>query len=970
MMQTKPHRTPFNPHPLALLAASFACGVLLARFTQLQLLFFIACGVLCSALAVAAFVRARPGVSTLFVCAAFLFAGAGLAAVERGAVPPSRVRRFYEEGRLRSGDAVELTGTIARAPEVAPDGFYVELEVEAIGHGGTEHGASGAVELFAPVRDAAALGRYELLELRRGARVRVLTRLERADEFRNPGVSPLTEFLERRGLEAVGSIKSPLLVERLGDVAVFLPLVWLERWRARAHERMTETFGPETAGVLQAAVLGNRHGLSRSAAEAFREGGTFHVLVISGLHISFVGGLALLAARRITRSRAAQFASSACLLWAYAVAVGAGVSVVRAALMFTAVALAPLLARRGSSLNALGGAALALLAWRPAELFDPSFQLTFLSVLGIVLVGWPLVERLRDVGGWRPTRETPYPPAAPRWWRALGESLYWSERAWAAEQLRQTHSCRPFKTAWASRLERWRVQRLLRYAAAAVAVSAGVQLMLLPVLVVYFHRLSPASLVLNVFVGALAAAASLVALAALAASSFSATLAAPLAWSAECAVWLMARGAGMFGGMASFRPPEYAGAAACVYALYYLPLAVLVGALARWRPLELPAAERGREGGESDGRAAAAANAPRTAATAAGDESSRAVARWGERLRASSGRLANPARVRRAAWASCALAAFVIAAHPLSAPRADGRLRVDFLDVGQGDAALLTLPDGTTALVDAGGRPRFDARAPAAGRANAPPNASGWWPEFDGVEPFERDSRTVGERVVSEFLWRRGLGGVDYLFATHAHADHIQGLGDVARSFRVRAAIAGRAEPDEPAFAEFAAALRRTNVPLLLVGRGDVLRAGGATLEVLWPPRVADESVATRAASGNDDSLVLRVRFGRRCFLLTGDIERRAEGALVNAGDDLRCDVVKAAHHGSKTSSTERFVAATRAGFAVFSAGLDSPFGHPDPRVVARWRAAGAEVLQTGRHGTISFTTDGERLTAETFVRE
>jgi competence protein ComEC len=915
----------------------FACGVLLSRFTQSQLGLFVACGALCSVLAVVACVRARAGVATLFVCAAFLCVGAGLAAAGREGAPPSRVRRFYEEGRLQSGDPVELTGVVGRAPEVAPDGFYVELEVEAIRHGGRGERASGAVELFAPVRDAATLERYELLELRRGARVRVMTRLDRAEEFRNPGVHSLAEFLERRGLDGVGAIRSPLLVERLDDEPVFVPLVWLERWRARVHQRITESFRPETAGVLQAAILGNRHGLSRATAEAMREGGTFHVLVISGLHISFIGGLVLFVARRLTRSRAAQFASSACLLWAYAVAVGAEVSVVRAALMFTTVALAPLVARRGAALNALGGAALVLLAWRPPELFDPSFQLTFLSVLGIVLVGWPLVERLRATGAWRPTRETPYPPAAPRWFRALGESLYWSERAWAAEQRKQTHNCRPFKTAWAARLERWRVQRALRYAVAALTVSAGVQLMLLPLMVVYFHRLSVASLVLNVFAGALAAGASLVALAAIAVNSFSPAAAAPLVWSVERAVWLMAHSVEPFGEAASIRLPEYAGALSAVYALYYLPLAALLRALARWRPLDPPATERERESKET-------------------------AARWGERVRSKFGRVADGARVRRAAWAACALASFVVVAHPLSAPGVDGQLRVDFLDVGQGDAALLTLPDGTTLLVDAGGRPSFGGRDDAGS------------PSPVGVEAFERDARGVGERVVSEFLWQRGLDGVDYLLATHAHADHVQGLGDVARNFRVRAALAGRERAGGPEFAEFAGTLGRANVPLQLVGRGDVLRAGGATMEVLWPPRAADGNAApgapsARAAAGNDDSVVLRVRFGRRCFLLTGDIERRAEEALTAAGDDLRCDVVKVAHHGSKTSSTESFVAAARAAFAVIPVGLDSPFGHPDPQTVARWRAAGAQVLTTSERGMITVSTDGDDLRVETFVR-
>jgi competence protein ComEC len=133
----------------------------------------------------------------------------------------------------------------------------------------------------------------------------------------------------------------------------------------------------------------------------------------------------------------------------------------------------------------------------------------------------------------------------------------------------------------------------------------------------------------------------------------------------------------------------------------------------------------------------------------------------------------------------------------------------------------------------------------------------------------------------------------------------------------------------------------------------------------------SDSDIDTGALpSGNDDSIVLRVRYGARCFLLTGDIERGAESSLVAAEDDLRCDVVKVAHHGSKTSSTAPFVNATRPAYAVVSVGLDSPFGHPDAAVVTRWRAAGAEVLQTGRRGTISFSTDGRDLRVETFVRD
>src|SRR2546423_9259268 len=187
-----------------------------------------------------------------------------------------------------------------------------------------------------------------------------------AGAFATGAVSSSREYLARRGLEATATIKSPLLVERLDDERVFLPLLWLYEWRQRLLALIDRTFSVETAGVLEASLLGNRYQLSRGAAERFREGGTFHILVISGQHISFIGLLVLLIASRVTRRRAWQFALSVILLWAYTLAVGAESSVVRAALMFTLVAYAPVVHRRAGSLNALGGATLFLLIWRPS----------------------------------------------------------------------------------------------------------------------------------------------------------------------------------------------------------------------------------------------------------------------------------------------------------------------------------------------------------------------------------------------------------------------------------------------------------------------------------------------------------------------------------------------------------------------------------------------------------------------------
>ena len=863
----------------------------------------------------------------MLVVVAFGATGASLAMFEQRGVETDRVRRLYDDGRVASGDPVELTGVVERAPEIAPDGFYMTLRVESRRSSEGERAASGRVQFFAPVQERSMWGEYAALELRRGARVRVMAALTRADNFRNPGVNGFTEYLEQRGFDASGMIKSPLLVERLDDERVFLPSVWLEVWRARLVANIGALFSTETAGVLNATLLGNRYGLTQPVAERFREGGTFHVLVISGLHITFIGGLALALFGRVTKRRAWRFAAAVGATWIYALAVGAETSVLRAALMFSMIALAPVLHRRSNALNALGGAALLLLVIRPADLFDASWQLTFLSVLVIFALAWPLMTKLREAGEWQPSRATPYPPVCPRWFLLLGETLFWSERNWSREMSRATYSCRLFKTPLAARLERWRVQWLARYVCGAFVVSACVQLGLLPLLVLYFHRLSLAAFVLNIVVGALMVALSCVSLAALAASHLSAGLAAPLVWLAEQTNRLMVHSVDPFAGagLASLRLPEYTGWPASVYAVYYGVLVVLAIALARWRPVgHVPAAAHDRE---------------------------------------SRGLLRHATKFAAVGWVVLFV---VIVAHPLSARRLDKRLRIDFLDVGQGDAALLTMPDGVTLLVDGGGRGRHGARPrndAVDGRTNDDATAAG--------EPFERDARSIGESVVSEYLWWRGLDRVDYILATHADADHLQGLNDVARNFKVRAALVARAPAQAPEFKRFAATAANAGVPLHLIGRGDRLRFGNVSIDVLWPPRVPEDFVdAPTTRGGNDDSLVLSVRFGERTFLLTGDIEAPAEAALVAARADLRCDALKVAHHGSRTSSTESFVAATRATHAVISVGQNSQYGHPHAAVLERWRASGAEILTTGTRGTITLSTDGRDLKVETFVRD
>ena len=889
----------FALHPLALICAASAAGILIGHLIQIPLRASVVLTGLAT-LPIVPLLRLRKmSAATCVVLIACTGCGIVLETNAHRPLANNRIKSLILDGTLTRNNSVELEGVVDQPVEYLPDGIYFVVRAERLRLHDREVTASGSVRLLASFRDERTQSAFESLPLHYGAQVRIATTLERPERFRNPGVASFTEFLDREGLDAIGKIKSSRSITYLGEGRTFPMLRVLYNWRRRIEVEIQRCFSGETAGVLDAALLGNRYFLSRSAAERFREGGTFHVLVISGLHISFIGGLVLLLARRFTKRRWLQFQISIAVLWSYTIAVGAEASVVRSALMFSMVALAPLVARSGNSLNALGGAGLVLLVWRPDDLFDPSFQLTFLSVLAIVVIAVPLLHRLSLIGSWQLRRDTPAPPTCAPWLRTLCETLYWSESKWRRDSLNANYHYRLFKAPMASVLEKYRVQWLLRHSAAALIVSASVQVSLLPLLILYFHRVSVASLLLNIFVSGLMAVLGLVALVALVVAHFSLHLAAPFVAVAERLNWLMVHSVDLFeqAGAHALRLPQYSGKLAALYGLYYLPLGLLVWKLNSWSPFVLKKRSVG---------------------------------------------------TMFLAVSHVAMFAVIIA-HPFSEQR-NGRLQIDFLDVGQGDAALVTMPDGTTLMIDAGGRQQFTSRNSA---------------ENNDAEPFERDSRSIGEAVVSEYLWWRGLDRVDYVLATHADADHIDGLNDVVNNFNVRSALVARTPSADPEYVKFAATLSHRGTPVNIVGSGDTLHFGDVGVTVLWPPL----KNSADAPSQNNDSIVIRVNYGSRSFLMTGDVEMEGETAILRSAAALRSDVVKVPHHGSKTSSTDAFVQSSHPQFAVISVGLTSMFGHPRPEVVERWQAAGAKVMTTGKYGTITISTDGADLRVDSFIK-
>jgi competence protein ComEC len=237
--------------------------------------------------------------------------------------------------------------------------------------------------------------------------------------------------------------------------------------------------------------------------------------------------------------------------------------------------------------------------------------------------------------------------------------------------------------------------------------------------------------------------------------------------------------------------------------------------------------------------------------------------------------------------------------------------------------------------------------------------------EYRGDEnDFQPDTRRIGEAVVSEFLWEKGYSHIDYLVATHADADHIQGLADVARNFDIGSVFVGTTPFEDHDFSELMRVVESRKISVASVHRGDQFSINGTRVQILNP-----RTDIPTGTSANNSSVVIKISYGGFRILLTGDIEREVETQLLlDPSFDLEADVIKVPHHGSRTSSTEEFIKRVRARTAVISVGRRSPFGHPHTEVVARWRNSGADVMMTGEKGTITVSTDGSEVEMQRFV--
>ena len=790
----------------------------------------------------------------------------GLSREVRGRVV--RVRRL--PGRVEAKDQ-DVDRTQWQASEaVAGETMSVDVAVEGVEE--VTPDLSRMVPVGGGVRATVMAGDGGLPELGCGDEVEAPMRLKVAERYRDPGAWQYGDYLLEQGIGVRASVRAAKVVKLGGGGASWQCRIFAaQSWAAgrldgyvssRANGMLPKALrmGGEDAGLLKAMLFGDRVGLSRAQRVGFERTGSFHLFVVSGMHVALVAGGVFWMARRLRLREWLATLVTVGMTAGYAVLTGFGPPVQRAMWMAGIYLVARLLSRERSALNGLGAAALAVMVWSPGALFEASFPMTFLAVVAIAGIAVPLGER----------SVVPYARAARRVRDEWVDGVLMPEMAQFRMMLRMvSESVAGVLGRWAYGLPAGMV-RVGTWVAELVLLGLVVEAVMVLPMAVYFHRATPFALPANMLTLTVVAV-----LAPVGVLTFCAGLVSP--W---VAVVPGAATVGLLHGvtwtigqmskvqMADVRVPAPAG--------WVMVVAVVV-----W-----------------------------------------AGCCWGVR--------------RSRGWAWVVVGALpLVAAMVLWPERAavlPGVLEVTAIDVGQGDSLLVVSPEGRTMLVDAGG--------PVGSVKEAAEVQSG----FD-----------VGEEVVSPYLWWRGLRRLDVMVLSHAHSDHMGGMAAVMRSFRPRELWVGT-DPDSEAYRALVVEAAELGVVVKHYRAEDAVRWGGVDVKVLSP--------GVEYASGfeprNDDSLVLRLEYGKASVLLEGDAEAKSEQAMVAAGQMRPVTLLKVGHHGSKTSTTEAFLAAAAPKDAVVSVGRGNTFGHPRGEVIARIAASGTKLYRTDEFGVTTFLLDRE----------
>lgn len=711
-----------------------------------------------------------------------------------------------------NGRQVGVEGVLKSRPSMTAEGQRLELQVERVFTDTAEYRANGILLV------QVARGHGDWLA---GDRIRCIAGVRVPRLFGLPNEFNYPRYLALHGYHATAWVKDAASVVLIRGAASSSYHTLIDRLAQKSQAVIRQTLPDKgQQGVVLALATGTQSEIPARLAMQYARSGVSHILSVSGFHVGVVTFVwvqlftwLLLRwewfALRVAVRRIALL-SAVPLMLIYLLFTGAEPATVRSVLMLSAVVLALWSERETDTLDVLFTAAFLMLLVDPASLFDLSFQLSFLSLWGLIVVTPILVK--------------------------------------------------PFERFT---LQGWQ-RMLLLFCAASLAATLAT---MVPVLVV-FHQASLTGVLANLVVVPLLGYGATVL----------ATTAIPLTIVVPSAAWILLKPAGWLTGLSNQFVSWIAGIP--VLHWYGLGAVDLIAAIALLAVISFVHSAKHKTG------------------------------------------------------FTLVLISGCIVYHLFSAPAVDGKLRMNFLSVGHGDALLINLPDGRTMLVDGGGY-------------------------------LYETGRDFGERYLVPALHGLGVCKIDIMVLTHPHPDHLGGLPAVAEQFAVGEFWHGGCVTQGSDYQRLMQALQQQHTKVCNLKQGDqVLLAKGLTVMVM---SASDEQ--DRLADANDASVVLLLKQDRFSALLMGDAGHEVEAHLLRKGIGS-VSLLKVGHHGSRGSSSEEFLHAVRPQFAIVSVAADNRFGLPAPETVAGITRCGAQLYRTDQNGSIQVISDGNNFSISSLTAD
>jgi len=760
------------------------------------------------------------------ICFFLIFFLVGTSLVFYTSIQSPKLLKLSEEKKK-----VILEGTVVSPETIAQERSRFDFSVEYV----------FIDQDIIPLREKVAVTVYKnIVELEPGQRVRFPASLRSFKNFNNPGRYDYETAMSLKGFSCSASVSDGRYIVPMGKGDPGFLMNAMESVRGPIRKFIINNLSQRNEAVYRALILGEMQGIDNDLRESFNITGLGHVLSVSGMHVGLVA-VVCFALFRFLFSRSYSLmlrtdirkmtALVTCLcVFAYTFIAGFQVSAKRAMIMAITYLLSIVIGREKDSWSTLALAAIIVLALDPNDLFNISFQLSFIAVIGIFWLSPEIFRLIKD-----------------RF----------------------------------NNLERGNVlSRIYIYFSSLLVITLSAVIFLLPVTTYYFYRISTVAVPINLIVEPI------------------------------LGLWIL---------------PVGLLAIALLPASY--PLACLILKTGSWGL----------------------------------DWMMNIIEFWSCFSWASFWSVTpNPFEIvlcygiilffifalKKRAWAKKGLLLVIIIStidlsYWIYETRFNPDLRVTFIDVGQGNSALIQLPGKERILIDGGG--------------------------------YLGSSFDTGRMAVAPFLFRSKIHRIDYIVLSHPHPDHLNGLNFITEHFSPKEFWYNGQDIETPEFIELMKTIKKSNARILLPNDLSGGREiAGVKIEIFHPVRVdgsRDKGTAKEDSGLNNNSLVIKLTYKGRSFLFPGDIEEQAEREVVSdAVTRLKSDILLVPHHGSKYSSTESFLQAVSPEISIISCGKGNSFGFPNAGAIQRLKDTGSGIIRIDESGAVKVRVNKDGVRIKKFI--